>query len=77
MSKIEVLAAALIRMLLAVLPETSCQGLFNQIYKKATILRFYRLRILPVLVDFSLVLCIIKVGKFLLSIFQKGGAKSC
>ena len=26
---------------------------------------------------FSLVLCIIKVGKSLLSIFQKGGAKSC
>ncbi len=27
----------------AVKPETSCQGLFNQIHKKATILWFYRL----------------------------------
>ena len=25
-----------IKMLLAVLPETNCQGLFNQIHKKAT-----------------------------------------
>ena len=25
-----------IKMLLAVFPETSCQGLFNQIHKKAT-----------------------------------------
>jgi hypothetical protein len=25
-----------IKMLFAVLPETSCQGLFNQIHKKAT-----------------------------------------
>ena len=61
-------------------PETSCQGLFNQIHKKATILRLVpALKIyfqrFPLI--FSLVLRIIEVGKSLLFIFQKGGAKSC
>ena len=65
---------------MAVLPETSCQGLFNQIHKKVTILRLVpALKIyfqrFPLI--FSLVLRIIKVGKSLLLIFQKGGAKSC
>ena len=37
------LADKYIKMLSIATPETSCQGLFNQIHKKATILRFYRL----------------------------------
>ena len=41
MSKIKDLAAGLIRMLLAVLPETSCQGLFNQIHEKVTNKRLF------------------------------------
>ena len=53
---------------------------FNQIHKKVTILRlvlalkvyFHRFPLI-----FSFVLRIIEVGKSLLSIFQKGGAKSC
>ena len=80
MSKGASLAPQEMRMDFAVFPEASCQGLFNQIHKKATILRlvpalkiyFQRFSLI-----FSLVLRIIEVGKSLLSIFQKGGAKSC
>ena len=41
MSKGASLAPQEINMLLAVFPETSCQGLFNQIHEKVTNKRFF------------------------------------
>lgn len=68
MSKGANLAPQEISMLFRVLPETNCQGLFNQIHKKfKNIHAFYRCHFLQLI--FLCCLDIIEVGKSLLFIF--------